>query len=80
MTRNEAILSHPCQPLSQDSARAHNIAVPICKQVAFQPLALGIEFGQARLGIRQRPAIAQLAQQKGFVSHQARQPAACRGR
>jgi hypothetical protein len=33
------------QSLSQHDARAHNIAAPICKQVAFEPLAGGIEPG-----------------------------------
>ena len=31
-------LADPRQPLAQDAARAHNIAVPICKQVALDPL------------------------------------------
>ena len=53
--------AHSCQPLTQDSARAHNIAVPICKQVPLQPLPHGVELGQTGRRIGQRPAIAKFA-------------------
>jgi hypothetical protein len=43
---NRPPLPDPREPRAQDAARAHNIAAPIRKQVAFKPLAQRIEPGE----------------------------------